>query len=534
MRQHISRIVLLRFASLAVMLASAVGFPIAIGAQTRSVDGSENNLEDLQMGMAGTPLMRRTTVAYENGRWTPAGANRPSARVVSNFLCEQGEVSIPRNRLQASDFVWQWGQFIDHDIDLTNNATPAEPFDVPVPSGDSYFDPFNTGTQWIFLNRSAFVVDGGGVRQQLNQITTWIDGSNVYGSDQARSDELRTFVGGRLKTSAGNLLPFNVNGFPNAGGPDPTLFLAGDVRANEQAGLTAMHTLFMREHNQYADLFTAGGMGDEDAYQSARIMVWAEIQAITYREFLPIILGRGAISRYQGYNSNVDPSIRNFFSTASYRFGHSMLSPTLLRLDSNLNVSPEGNLPLRDAFFNPETIIDNGIDSLLRGLANQLAQNVDTKIVDDVRNFLFGEPGEGGFDLASLNMQRGRDHGLADYNQARVDYGLVPVTSFAEITRNTELQSKLEATYGSVDNIDGWIGGLAEDHMPGALVGELIRAVLTEQFEALRNGDRYWYENVLPNSTVNFINRQTLSKIIKRNTDIGNELNANAFKVFNR
>jgi peroxidase len=165
-------------------------------------------------------------------------------------------------------------------------------------------------------------------------------------------------------------------------------------------------------------------------------------------------------------------------------------------------------------------------------LANQLAQTVDTLIVDDVRNFLFGNPGEGGFDLASLNIQRGRDHGLANYNQARVDYGLAPVTSFAEITSNPELQEKLAATYSSVDDIDGWVGGLAEDHVPGALVGELVRAVLTDQFEALRNGDRFWYENVLSPPTVRFVNRQTLSVIIKRNTGIGKELKKNVFKVF--
>ncbi len=368
------------------------------------------------------------------------------------------------NYRNASDFVWQWGQFLDHDIDLTGNAIPAEPFDIPVPLGDPFFDPFNTGTEVIFLNRSAFQVDGAGVRQQVNQITTWIDGSNVYGSDPARADELRTFVGGRLKTSAGNLLPFNVNGFPNAGGPDPSLFLAGDVRANEQVGLTSMHTLFVREHNRYADFFNFFGLSDEAAYQNARMLVWAELQAITYREFLPAVLGGNGISQYQGYDPGVDPRITNFFSTASYRFGHSMLSPTLLRLDSNLN--SVGDLPLKDAFFAPDKIINNGIDSLLRGLANQRAQNVDTKIVDDVRNFLFGDPGSGGFDLGSLNIQRGRDHGLPDYNQARIDYGLAPVSSFAEITSNTDLQAAIEATYGSVDNIDGWIGGLAEDHIP--------------------------------------------------------------------
>ena len=105
------------------------------------------------------------------------------------------------------------------------------------------------------FNRSLYDPDTGtgldNPRQQINEISAWIDASNVYGSDLERATALRTLDGtGRLKTSAGNLLPFNTEGFANAGGSGPTLFLAGDVRANEQIGLTAMHVLFMREHNR--------------------------------------------------------------------------------------------------------------------------------------------------------------------------------------------------------------------------------------------------------------------------------------------
>ena len=62
---------------------------------------------------------------------------------------------------------------------------------------------------------------------------------------------------------------------------------------------------------------------------------------------------------------------------------------------------------------------EGGIAPVLRGLAAQVQQSVDTQIVPDVRNFLFGPPGAGGLDLASLNIQRGRDHGLSDYNSMR-------------------------------------------------------------------------------------------------------------------
>jgi len=501
-------------------------------AQFRTVDGSNNNPLDPSMGSAGTPLRRATTVDYGDGVASPAGASRPSPRRVSNRLLRQWvAIFNPRG---ASDFVWQWGQFLDHDIDLTVAAEPAEPFDVPVPLGDPWFDPAGTGTQVIPLNRSAWMLDLAGVRQQRNEITTWIDGSMVYGSDAARMAELRAFDGeGRLATSPGFLLPFNVNGFPNGGGDgDPTLFLAGDVRANEQVGLTAMHTLFVREHNHWAAFFGSfPAIGEEMAFQFARLVVGSEIQAITYREFLPVVLGPNALPPYAGYDRDVDASIENAFSTASYRFGHSMLPNLLRRYDANLGEIPAGHLPLASAFFAPQEIVNEGIEPILRGLAHQRAQAVDVKIVDAVRNFLFGPPGAGGLDLGALNLQRGRDHGLPSYNQLRMDYGLPPRTSFAEISSNANVVAALEDLYATVDDVDAWIGGLAEDTLPSALVGPLIRAVLADQFTRLRDGDRFWYRHALRPAIAAFVEQQTLAVIIKRNTPIGAELQPDVFHV---
>ncbi|MCB1236960.1 MAG: peroxidase, partial [Verrucomicrobiae bacterium] len=386
---------------------------------------------------------------------------------------------------------------LDHDIDLTPVADPVEPFDVPVPAGDPFFDPQGTGTATIGLDRSYHeIVDG--VRQQLNEITAYIDASNVYGSDAERAAELRTNDGtGRLRTSEGDLLPFNVNGFPNApSDDDPSFFLAGDFRANEQVGLTAMHTLFVREHNYWAAVIARsnGGLSGDQIYEAARVIVGTEMQSVTYNEFLPLLLGPRALPRYQGYRPEVNAGIANEFATAAYRFGHSMLSATLLRLDRSGRTIREGDLSLARAFFNPSALTDEGgIEPVLRGLAARRAQEIDTRLIDEVRNFLFGPPGAGGFDLASLNIQRGRDHGIADYNQVRVDYGLSPVTSFDEISSDPNVAAALEALYGTVDNIDAWVGGLAEDHVPGASVGELVQTVLADQFARIRDGDRFWY-----------------------------------------
>jgi hypothetical protein len=507
------------------------GGPALFPFEFRTIDGSGNNGANPDWGSAGIPFLRLTTVDYENGTDSPAGQHRPSGREISNLVVAQPAL-IP-NSAGASDFLWQWGQFIDHDLDLAPIADPAEPFDIDVPLGDPFFDPFATGTAKIFLDRSHYATPGG-VRQQINVLSAFIDASMVYGSDEDRADALRTNDGtGRLKTSPGNLLPFNVDGLPNGPSPDPAFFVAGDVRVNEQVALTAMHTLFVREHNLWADLFSLLDpiLNGDQKYELARGIVAAEIQAITYREFLPVLLGPGALPPYSGYKPGVNPGVSNVFATAAYRVGHTMLSPQLQRLRRNGQPIAAGHLPLADAFFRNDIFVASGMEPILRGLAKQPAQEIDSYIVDDVRNFLFGPPGAGGFDLASLNIQRGREHGLPSYNQVRIDFGLPPRASFAEVSSDPVIQANLAAAYATVDDVDIWVGGLAEDHVPGAVVGETLFVTLGDQFLRARDGDRFFYRSYMPEPFRSLVEQSTLARIIRRNTGVGFELQANAFRV---
>ena len=335
-----------------------------------------------------------------------------------------------------------------------------------------------------------------------------------------------------LKTSAGDLLPYNTAGLPNAPtSDDPTLFVAGDIRANEQSGLTAIHTLFVREHNYWAQQLAAqfpDADGDE-LYERARAIVAAEMQAITFNEFLPVLLGADAMGAYGGYDESMKPMIANEFAAAAYRVGHTMLSPNLRRVEATDQTAIAGDLPLRDAFFTPANIEDHGIDSILRGLASQKAQEIDAYVVDDIRNFLFGPPGSGGFDLASLNIQRGRDHGIPHYNALRSMAGLTPVSDFSEISSDPNVVAGLSSVYADVDSIDPWVGLLAEDHAPGAMVGPTLAMILGDQFQRLRTADRFWYESYLPADLIALVEAQTLSAIIQRNTGIGAELSDNVF-----
>ena len=479
--------------------------------ETRSIDGSSSHETNIDWGSVGQQMLRLTDANYTDGIGSVA-TDLPNARAISNAIAQQTE-DMP-NSFGLSDMFWVWGQFIDHDITLTG----SEGFEfapVVVPAGDSDFDPTGTGDAIIPFTRAGFVHGTGATsaRQYSNEITAFIDASMVYGSDAETAASLRGDGGTLLLTDNNLLIETETGGV-----------LAGEVRAAENVALTSMHTLFAREHNLWVDRLARQdpSMSSDELYDAARIIIEAEIQAITYNEFLPLLLGEDAITDYAGYNPDGNPGISIEFATAAFRFGHSLLSSSIQRLDRDGDTIAAGNLSLSEAFFNPSEIAENGgIDPLLRGLADGMAQELDTHIVEDVRSFLFGAPGSGGLDLAALNIERGRDLGVASYNDLREALGLQRATNFSDITSDATLAAQLASVYGSVDQVDAWIGGLAEDPSGSGIVGELFATILLDQFLRLRDGDPFWSQSLdLPQAQINALWSTTLSDVIERNTDI--------------
>jgi len=528
----------------------------------RDVTGNGNNVNNLLWGNAGENLIRDLTdqtndVAlsdYGDGKSTPAGMTRPSARAISNAIFSQ--ISSVPDPNGTTDLFWVWGQFVDHDIDLTSGATPAEPFDIPVPIGDPVFDPFNTGMQVISLSRSLYDVSTGigpgpgNPRQQINEITSYIDAGTIYGSDIQRANNLRDLGNnGKLKLDfnldARGLLPLNTVGEENANAnpmiqPDD-LFLAGDVRANEQAALTALHTLFVREHNRLAVELEANNplWNDEKIYQEAKLIVEGELQWITYNEFLPVLLGPTFTpDPWVAYDPLIKAQIANEFSTEAYRYGHDAISSEVERLSlldgsEFIDGNGIGHLSLVQAFFNPNWIKQDGIDEILLGVSLSPGEEIDHLMVDELRNLLFGpSPPAPVLDLAALDIQRGRDHGIPDYNAVRAAYGLALVTSYSEITSDVAMQTALTNLYGpdtdmaNVNNIDLWVGGLLEEPADGSMLGELFSTIIGLQFQIIRDGDRLYYENRgLSSEQLGIIENSYLSDIIMRNTEIGSMQN---------
>jgi len=307
-------------------------------------------------------------------------------------------------------------------------------------------------------------------------------------------------------------------------------FISGDLRANEQTGLIALHVLFSREHNRICDEFKATGLTDDETiYQEAKKKVSAMIQQISFGEFLPS-LGI-VLDPYNGYNSNLQPDLMNVFSTAAFRIGHTMVDNILLMKNQSGNSVGPGWLMLRQSFFNPQWVENYGIEPFFSGMAQMFQRDVDSKIVEELRSFLFTDELAGpGFDLAALNIQRGRDHGLDDYNAFRTHFTGAPALTYEDINADLLVQSELQAAYPDINDIDVWVGLLAEEKIPDGQMGLTVSNILKQQFQNLRDADYYYFENdpSFSPSDIMEIKNTSLADIIKRNTEI-NYIQDNVF-----
>ncbi|XP_075052892.1 myeloperoxidase-like [Mixophyes fleayi] len=534
----------------------------------RSITGECNNRKKPILGASNTGYLRVLNPEYEDGvslprGWTQSlpinGFTLPLARAVSNEI-----VSFPTEKLtldaDRSLMFMHWGQWLDHDTDLSPDT----------PSRSSFFDGTDCETScarsypcfplMIPPNDHRITCRGDcipmfrsaptcnlltPVRKQINVLTSYVDGSQVYGSDMATATKLRNNTNqlGLLATNQN----FTDNGFPflpfygnkedvcfntnrSAGIP---CFLAGDARANEQPGLIVFHTLFMREHNRIATQLNNlnPDWSGETVYQETRKIIGGILQKLTYKEWLPLMLGNKmaqVLPPYTSYNEKEDPTVSNIF-TIAFRIGHTMVHPLVYKLaDGYRPFTPEPTVPLHMTFFTSWRLVrEGGIDPLLRGMmANRAKLNRQNQVMDDeLRERLFKFVKRIGLDLASLNIQRGRDHGLPGYNAWRRFCGLSApstVNELAIVLNNKVLAKKFMALYGTPKNIDVWVGGVSEPPVPNGRTGELLSCLIGNQFRRTRDGDRFYYENsgVFSPAQKKSIEKVTLARIICDNTNI--------------
>ncbi|XP_051891641.1 eosinophil peroxidase-like isoform X2 [Pristis pectinata] len=542
-----------------------------------------NNRLKPRLGASNTALTRWLPAKYEDGislplGWTPnklhAGFAVPLVREVSNRILKVSNKDVVSDETVTGMFM-QWGQWIDHDMSLSPVSGSIQTFNggincertcvqrspcfpIEIPHGDTRIK--DTKTCMPFF-RSAPACGTGelgtmfgdvNTRQQINSLTSFLDVNEVYGSTDCLANKLRNLtnelgllaVNQEFSDNGREYLPFNTissnlcggGGEGCATGRNATpCFLGGDVRVNEQLGLLSFHTIFLREHNRIArelKRMNPHWSGDT-TYHETRKILGAFQQIINHRDYAPQVIGTEAtekyLSEYEGYNESVNPSIANVFSTAAFRFGHLSIQPILVRMAENFQEHPEfPNLPLHETFFTPWRIIkQGGADPIVRGLLGFPAklQKSGKMLPDELREKLFKLSTHLALDLGALNMQRSRDHGLQGYNAWRKFCGLSQPNGhfqLSQVLQNSDLAEKFLKLYGTVENIDVWIGAISEPFVKGGKIGPLLACLIGQQFKNLRDGDRFWWENpgVFTHGQRQALTQISMSRIICDNTGI--------------
>ena len=455
-----------------------------------------------------------------SGTCPKQGNSLPSPRAVSQVFHTDNDVPA-----EVTHLLTQWGQFLDHDITLTPeneehdcchatfNATD-ECYPIYISTTDAFYSA--NAVECLEFSRSvAYCEENGGARQQLNGITSFVDASNVYGSDDDTALALRSLVDGKLLIGDNNLLPI-LDGVETA----------GDVRALEMPGLAAMHTLWVREHNRVADLVKASdsSLSDEEIYQHARRIVTAEYQSVVYGQYLPAVLGSDNMDGLElnadgsSYDDTVDPSMTNEFATASYRFGHSMIQG-LIKMFALDNSGQTDEYPLSENYFNLERYYYNngeGMEQILMGLVSQPAQAADKEVTDQVTDFLFPEAGASfGQDLVARNIQRGRDHGIPGFccylqlwDDSSVNCNDDWNKKYNDIS--DDAWTALQSVYEKPSDIDLFTGGMAQAAFNGGVTGKVFNKQKADQFKRVKDGDRFFFTHQGQTSSFTKDGRRTL------------------------
>ncbi|XP_072950076.1 salivary peroxidase/catechol oxidase-like [Epargyreus clarus] len=490
----------------------------------RTFDGSCNNPVRSSWGQALTGYKRLLHPRYADGIEEPRRAighkPLPSPRLVSTAMA--GNLDRPDETKTIALAVWS--QFIHHDLVHTpvrktihtdqairccdNSGWKLTPrylhpscMPISVPDKDPYYK--NKHVTCMDYTRSVTTYRGDctfGAAEQMNQATHFLDGSHIYGANSRDAAFLREKTGGLLKTSSVDdqeLLPLDVNPIEKCLVDEKTdaCFKSGDARVNMHPWLTSMHSLWVREHNRIARALAAmnPGWNSDKLYHEARRIVVAELQHITYKHWLPALTGKAFDELYEsydtGYNSDVDPTITNSFATAAFHFVNSLLDQDIELVDDNNNVT--SSYRLMHNYLNPEILAKkDGLEMVLRGMVSQKSQGIDFNYDDDLRHRWLG-----GLDVLAVDVQRGRDHGLPGYVQYRSLCGFSPASSFDHLddVMPQETIVKLAELYEHPYDIDLVVGLMAEDPLPGSLLGPTGTCFLKEQLWRTRTGDRYFY-----------------------------------------
>lgn len=498
-------------------------------------DGFYNNLARPDSGAIDKPLLRRWPAAYEDGTYQPSGSKRPNPLELSEKLLK-GEIGTHSRTGKNALLVFFGQQVVEEILDAQRAACPPEYFNIKIPEWHEFRKTPKHMELPVLRTRydQRTGLNPNNPRQQLNEITPYIDGGLFYGITKQWADTLRMDENGKihpngnLASSYGGLFPaINTQRLPMANPPPPfhhelfvtkhqtaevsRFFKLGNPRGNENSFLLTFGIMWFRWHNYIAETIKnlRPQWSSEEIFNEARKWVIATQQHIIVDEWLPALLGK-KLPKYHKYDPSINPQIDQFFQAAAFRFGHTLVTPGVylrdyLRNGCKHKFDSWKNAAVRtcNVFWRPQDpiltkendtsqdVVD--IDRLLMGMSVQLCEEEDHKIVEDLRGNVFGPLEFPRRDLMAINIQRGRDHGLPGFNAARKAFGLrtVDFNHFQHL--DPTIQKYLTALYNnSIDDVDVWVGGILETR-DGP--GELFETIIMDQFRRIRDGDRFWFEN---------------------------------------
>uniref|UniRef100_A0A8C7NUL3 NAD(P)H oxidase (H2O2-forming) n=1 Tax=Oncorhynchus mykiss TaxID=8022 RepID=A0A8C7NUL3_ONCMY len=494
--------------------------------EVQRYDGWYNNLAYHSRGTVGSPLVRLLPARYSDGVLQPLQEPQlPNPRKLSDVMA-RGHSGLPSAHNQTVLSVFFGYHLMFEILDSRPPGCPPEFMYIPVPEGDPVFDPHRTGRVLLPFQRGPWDKHSSqspnNPRTQVNLVTAWLDGSSIYGPSSSWSDALRSFTGGLLasgeqldmpKRSGSTSLMWSAAD-PSTGQHGPEgLYELGNAWGNENVFTMAEGIVWFRYHNYIASRLSEkhSSWSDEDLFQNARKTVIATFQNIAFYEWLPGFLWEKTMIPYQGYQKFVDPGISPEFQAAAIRFASTMAPPGVYMRNRtchfqkvvNIDGSTSSAIRMCNSFWNrqnPNLKSGQDIDHLIMGMASQIAEREDHMVVEDLRDYMYGPLRFSRSDLVALTVQRGRDFGLPSYNQVREGLGLAPVGRWGDINpqlniTNPQVCSEL-LTYnlydGDISKLELFPGGLLES-VDGP--GQVFSSIILDQFNRIRNGDRFWFEN---------------------------------------
>lgn len=331
------------------------------------------------------------------------------------------------------------------------------------------------------------------VGEKVNVVTSFLDHSPIYGSDHKTMKKVRSFNGGRLKTNTKNVLPLE-NG----------TYFSGDDRVNQTPFLAIWHSIFIRNHNHLADKLghINSHWDKEKIFQEARKINIAVYQKIVYEEWLKLFLGNEACKRFDNidYNENIDASTTNDFAAGAFRFMHSFISSQMNFFDHEMKGR---TFNFSDTLLNAK-YLENFYDQIIRGLLKQKISLVGYS--SEILNKFFKGKNDIGHDLLSIDILRGRDHGVSSYDKYRKMCNIKSnIKVFNDLAPHIPPKAikQLRQTYKSVHDIDLLVGGALENIAVEILsnvtedgfgfFGPTFQCIISEQFFRLKAGDFYFY-----------------------------------------